>query len=229
MQWSPRSWPTSFGWTTKPERGSSNPRKGEQEFDILSGRGWSVNWFDRLRASLGKAREAFAGVQRLGTGPAPLTREFWDELEETLILADFGVPTTQKIVTGCRPSPNKKPGRPPIRSSRGFVRTSNVFSPCRTRELQLDRRQPSIVLVVGVNGSGKTTTIGKLATRLREQRKRVTARRRRHVSRRRRRAARHLGGAQRQRTDSRRRGRRSGVGRVRRTFARARRATSTWS
>ncbi|MBV8435876.1 MAG: signal recognition particle receptor subunit alpha, partial [Candidatus Eremiobacteraeota bacterium] len=56
-----------------------------------------MSFLQRLRASLGKAREAFSAVQRLGRPSEPLTDAFWDELEETLILADFGVPTTQKI------------------------------------------------------------------------------------------------------------------------------------
>src|SRR5215469_16493998 len=71
----------------------------EQEFDAFGGRGWSVKWFDRLRASLGKARDTFSAVARLGRPGQPLTPEFWDELEEALILADVGVPTTQKILT----------------------------------------------------------------------------------------------------------------------------------
>ncbi len=59
-----------------------------------------MSWLSRLRSSLGRAREAFTAVVRLGRPDRPLTPEFWDELEETLIVADFGVPTTQKIVTG---------------------------------------------------------------------------------------------------------------------------------
>jgi len=59
-----------------------------------------VSWLSRLRSSLAKARESFSAVARLGRPERPLTPEFWDELEETLILADFGVPTTAKIITG---------------------------------------------------------------------------------------------------------------------------------
>ncbi len=61
-----------------------------------------MSWFQRLRTSLGKARESLAAVQNLGREKKPLTPEFWDDLEELLILADFGVPTTTKIVDGLR-------------------------------------------------------------------------------------------------------------------------------
>ncbi len=53
-----------------------------------------------MRSSLSRAREVFSAVARLGAAQRPLTPEFWDELEEMLIIADFGVPTTSKIVTG---------------------------------------------------------------------------------------------------------------------------------
>lgn len=131
-----------------------------------------MTWFARLRASLGKAREAFSAVQRLGRPGTPLTAEFWDELEETLILADFGVPTTQKIVTGLQT----------VAKQEGWKTTDRVVARFRTdveRFLDLpgaalqQAEAPSVVLIVGVNGSGKTTTIGKLATQLRRGGKRV--------------------------------------------------------
>jgi fused signal recognition particle receptor len=131
-----------------------------------------VSWFARLRASLGKAREAFSAVQRLGRPGMPLIDEFWDELEETLILADFGVPTTQKIVTGLRTVAKQEAWKTTDRAVARFRKDVERFLTLPGAELRLDRH-PSVMLVVGVNGSGKTTTIGKLATRLRGQGKRV--------------------------------------------------------
>jgi len=126
----------------------------------------------RLRASLGKAREAFSAVQRLGRTPKPLTDEFWDELEETLILADFGVPTTQKIVTGLRTVAKQEAWKTTDQPVARFRKDVERFLTLPGSELNL-AVHPAIVLVVGVNGSGKTTTIGKLATRLRREGKRV--------------------------------------------------------
>jgi fused signal recognition particle receptor len=131
-----------------------------------------VNWFGRLRASLGKAREAFSAVQRLGRAGAPLTAEFWEELEEILILADFGVPTTQKIVTGLQTVAKQEAWKTTDQVVARFRKDVERFLSLPGSQLRLDRR-PAVMLIVGVNGSGKTTTIGKLATRLRQQRKRV--------------------------------------------------------
>ena len=126
----------------------------------------------RLRASLGKAREAFSAVQRLGRAATPLTDDFWDELEETLILADFGVPTTQKIVTGLQTVAKQEAWKTTDQPVARFRKDVERFLTLPGAGLNLAAR-PAVVLVVGVNGSGKTTTIGKLATRLHREGKRV--------------------------------------------------------
>ncbi len=131
-----------------------------------------MSWFVRLRASLGKAREAFSAVTRLGRPGVPLTAEFWDELEETLILADFGVPTTQKIVSGLQTVSKQEAWTTTDQAVARFRKDVERFLTLPNAELHFDRR-PAVVLFVGVNGSGKTTTAGKLAMRLRERRKRV--------------------------------------------------------
>jgi len=131
-----------------------------------------MSWMQRLRASLGRAREAFTAVQRLGRPGKPLTPEFWDELEETLILADFGVPTTEKIVTGLQTVAKQEAWKTADQAVARFRKDVERFLALDGSELALERK-PAVVLMVGVNGSGKTTTIGKLATRLRGQGKRV--------------------------------------------------------
>lgn len=131
-----------------------------------------MNWFGRLRASLGKAREAFVAVARLGRAGVPLTPAFWDELEETLILADFGVPTTQKIVAGLQTVAKQEAWKTTDQPVARFQKDVERFLTLPDAQLHLDRR-PAAMLFVGVNGSGKTTTIGKLAALLRRQHKRV--------------------------------------------------------
>jgi fused signal recognition particle receptor len=131
-----------------------------------------VSWFTRLRASLGKAREAFTAVQRLGRPGTPLTPEFWDELEETLILADFGVPTTQKIVSGLQTVAKQEAWKTTDKVVARFRKDVERFLTLPSAELETGGK-PTVVLVVGVNGTGKTTTIGKLALRLRKQGLRV--------------------------------------------------------
>ncbi len=131
-----------------------------------------MSWLSRLRASLGKARDAFSAVQRLGRPGRPLTPEFWDELEETLILADFGVPTTAKIVTGLQTVAKQEAWTMTDQPIARFRQDVERFLTLPDAELHLEKK-PAVILVVGVNGSGKTTTIGKLATLFSNEGKRV--------------------------------------------------------
>ncbi len=131
-----------------------------------------MSWLSRLRTSLGKAREAFSAVSRLGSPERPLTPEFWDELEETLILADFGVPTTAKIVNALQTVAKQEAWTTADRAIARFRKDVERFLTLPGGRLRLDRK-PAVMLMVGVNGSGKTTTIGKLAARLRSDGKRV--------------------------------------------------------
>ncbi|MBV8529858.1 MAG: signal recognition particle-docking protein FtsY [Candidatus Eremiobacteraeota bacterium] len=131
-----------------------------------------MSWLSRLRSSLGRARESFSAVTRLGRVERPLTTEFWDELEETLILADFGVPATQKILIGLQTVAKQEDWKTADRPVARFRKDIERFLTLPGAGLRLDRT-PAVILIVGVNGSGKTTTIGKLATRLRNEGRRV--------------------------------------------------------
>lgn len=131
-----------------------------------------MSWLSRLRSSLSRARESFTAVTRLGRSERPLTPEFWDELEETLILADFGVPATQKILTGLQTVARQEEWKTADQPIARFRKDVERFLTLPGGELKLDKA-PAVALIVGVNGSGKTTTIGKLATRLRKEGKRV--------------------------------------------------------
>lgn len=131
-----------------------------------------MSWLSRLRTSLGRAREVFSAVSRLGSPQRPLTPEFWDELEETLIMADFGVPTTAKILTGLQTVAKQEDWKTTDQVIARFRKDVERFLTLPNAELQLEP-SPAVILIVGVNGSGKTTTIGKLAAQLHQQRKRV--------------------------------------------------------
>jgi fused signal recognition particle receptor len=131
-----------------------------------------MSWLSRLRSSLGRARESLSAITRLGRPERPLTPEFWDELEETLILADFGVPATQKILGGLQTVARQEEWKTADRPIARFRLDVERFLTLPGAALRLDRT-PSVVLIAGVNGSGKTTTIGKLAARLRKDGKRV--------------------------------------------------------
>jgi fused signal recognition particle receptor len=102
----------------------------------------------------------------------PLDREFWEEFEEILIGADFGVPTTEKILKALHVVADQDLWRRSDQVVARFKKDVPKFLALPNTGLSLANR-PSVMLIVGVNGSGKTTTIGKLAHLLRAQRKRV--------------------------------------------------------
>lgn len=144
----------------------------EQEFDWAPRRPKSVSWLAKLRASFGRARETLAGVEELGRARKPITPELWEELEELLLAADFGVATTEKILAGLKTVATQELWRTSDQIVARFRKDVERFLTLPNPELNLAPR-PAVILIVGVNGSGKTTTIGKLAAALRKQNKRV--------------------------------------------------------
>ncbi|MBV9276627.1 MAG: signal recognition particle-docking protein FtsY [Candidatus Eremiobacteraeota bacterium] len=126
----------------------------------------------KVRAVFGRSRETLAAVQTLGRARKPIDAAFWEELEELLLQADFGVPTTEKIIAGLRTVARQEAWRTSDQAIARFRKDVQRFLTLPNPQLNLARK-PSVVLVVGVNGSGKTTTIGKLAAALCAQRKKV--------------------------------------------------------
>ncbi len=118
-----------------------------------------AGFMSRLRDSLGKSRRALT-EQIAAAAFDPADNEAWERLEEALIAADVGVPTTAELVQRLE--------------ARGEVGELGAALSGEAAELlggppRLDlSAEPTVILVVGVNGTGKTTTIGKLAQKLRE-------------------------------------------------------------
>jgi fused signal recognition particle receptor len=131
-----------------------------------------MSWLAKLRGALGKSRDQLAGVETLAQQRRPLDREFWDEFEEILISADFGVPTTEKILGGLHVVAGQELWRRSDQAVARFKDDVRAFLTLPGGGLDL-RSKPAVILVVGVNGSGKTTTIGKLGRYLSSQGKRV--------------------------------------------------------
>jgi fused signal recognition particle receptor len=127
----------------------------------------------RLEESLNKTRSGFFGRISTIFQENEITDDLWDELEESLIMADVGVETTQHLVEKTR----ERVERESIKTTRDAY---TVLKREMVRLLQADEplhieedRILTVVLVVGVNGSGKTTTIGKLAYRYKNRGKKV--------------------------------------------------------
>ena len=127
-----------------------------------------MGFFDKIKQGLSKTASSISSVFTA----SELDDDFYDDLEERLILADLGVETTEKAVERLR-SEAKDRRLKTTEDARACLREIlcdmlNVGA----STLRLDTK-PSVVLVIGVNGVGKTTTIGKLANQLRTQGKKV--------------------------------------------------------
>ncbi len=115
--------------------------------------------FARLRESLGKSRRALTEELALASFD-PSEEASWERLEEALIAADVGVPATAELVQRLEARGDA--------SNLGVALQEEIARMLgEPGRLELTAR-PSVLLVVGVNGTGKTTTIGKLASRLQE-------------------------------------------------------------
>ena len=123
--------------------------------------------FDKFRQGLNKTKKVM-DVQLTGIfaeyDPDD-TEEFFEDLEECLILADTGIQTTERALGELRQAIETKKLRDGASVKQEFVRILTKIIKVQDTML-LTTTQPSVILVVGVNGVGKTTTIGKLACQL---------------------------------------------------------------
>ncbi|MER3398582.1 MAG: signal recognition particle-docking protein FtsY [Chloroflexota bacterium] len=128
---------------------------------------------NKLGTGLAKTKEAwFKPVRRLFAGRA-LNEDFWLNLEELLIGADVGVETTEKLLQRLRHRVREDALVGPEETMRAFAEELVKVLSVDGSGLNLRTDEPAVILVVGVNGSGKTTTIGKLAHLLKTQGRRV--------------------------------------------------------
>src|SRR4051794_33580507 len=124
-------------------------------------------FFRRLRQNLSRSREALAGELR-ATFTGPLDDETWERLEETLIYADVGARTTAKVVE--RLEREAEDGSLQTGEELTHRLSETLAELARTGDDHIDvSHEPSVILTVGVNGTGKTTTIGKVAWHLQKE------------------------------------------------------------
>ena len=132
-----------------------------------------MGFFSKIKEGLTKTRKAMA--ETLGnvfSGFSNLDDEFYDELEECLILADLGVETAGRAVEALRNRVREEKIREPEDAKTALKDILVEMLDVGDTRLRLGTR-PSVVLVIGVNGVGKTTTIGKLAKQLGDLGKKV--------------------------------------------------------
>ena len=133
-----------------------------------------MGFFDKIKQGLAKTRAAFSDtLEEVFSNADAIDDDFFDELEETLIMADLGMDTVTKLMKELRYRV----------TNRGLTTTEHVKFNLKlilndmlnsgSTELNIST-SPSVILVIGVNGVGKTTTIGKIAKQLVDQGKKVT-------------------------------------------------------
>ena len=131
-------------------------------------------FFQNLKKGLSKTRNSLAGgIDNLVHGKAKLGPELVNEIEEAMLVADVGVKTTQFIVDEL----NQQIGEARIRDREGMLKHLRQMMAQLLQQNQkkwdYSTHSPFVILVIGVNGSGKTTTIGKLAQRWHNEGKKV--------------------------------------------------------
>ena len=129
--------------------------------------------FKRLVAGLTKTRDNIvSGIDSIFGGFSHIDEEFYEELEEVLIMGDIGVHATMEILDSLRQKVKERHIKEPAACKELLIESIREQMDVGEAAYEFEERT-SAVLVIGVNGVGKTTTIGKLAGKLRDQRKKV--------------------------------------------------------
>ena len=132
-----------------------------------------MGFFDKIKEGLAKTRDALSdSLGSVFTGYSEIDDDFYDELEESLILADLGVDTACKATERLRRAVREQHLKTAEEARTALKEILADMLNVGDTALNLSTT-PSVVLVIGVNGVGKTTTIGKIATQLTRQGKRV--------------------------------------------------------
>ncbi len=128
-------------------------------------------WFTKLKEGLDKTRQNLSSrVDEIIKYYTDIDDEFYEELEEVLIMADVGVNTTMEIMEYLRERVDKEKIGNPDKIKE--ILREKIVEILRSEE-ECEIAYPCVILVVGVNGVGKTTTIGKLASRYKAEGKKV--------------------------------------------------------
>ena len=132
-----------------------------------------MGFFDKIKAGLTKTRDALSdSLGSVFTGFSEIDDDFYDELEESLILADLGVETAGKACERLRKAVREQHLKTTEEAKTALKEILVDMLNVGDTALNLSTT-PSVVLVIGVNGVGKTTTIGKIAKQLTDQGKKV--------------------------------------------------------
>ena len=132
-----------------------------------------MGFFKKLVSGLSKTRNNIvSGLNSIFHGFSKIDEDFYEELEETLIMGDIGVETTEKIIDGLRQKVREDKIKDPQLCKDILIDSIKEQMDLGENAYEFENRK-SVVLVIGVNGVGKTTSVGKLAGKLKDQGKKV--------------------------------------------------------
>ena len=132
-----------------------------------------LGFFARLLAGLTKTRDNFVkSMDYVFNGFTNIDDDFYEELEEVLIMGDIGVRTTERILEDLKETVKEQKIKEPVECKQVLIDSIRRQMNLGETAYEFENRK-SVVLVVGVNGVGKTTTIGKLAAKYKAEKKNV--------------------------------------------------------
>ena len=130
-------------------------------------------FFGRLVASLTKTRDNIkSGLDSIFSGFSSIDDDFYEELEEILVMSDMGITTVEEVIEDLREQVKKQHIKEPEACRQLLIDTIREKMDLGDNAYEFENRQ-SVVLVIGVNGAGKTTSIGKMASQLKADGKSV--------------------------------------------------------
>ena len=130
-------------------------------------------FFGRLVEGLTKTRDnIISGMDSIFSGFSAIDDDFYEEIEETLIMGDLGIQTTMSIVEDLRKKVKEQHIKDPSECKALLMESMKQQMDLGENAYEFENRR-SVVLVIGVNGVGKTTSVGKLAGQLKDQGKKV--------------------------------------------------------
>lgn len=133
----------------------------------------NTGFFQRLKQGLTKTKDNFVkNMDYVFSGSSALDDDFYEELEETLIMGDIGVYTTENIIEELKERARKEKIKEPQECRELLINVIKEQMEGQVADYEFETR-PSVVLFVGVNGVGKTTTVGKLAAKMKADGKKV--------------------------------------------------------
>lgn len=165
-----------FRFSKKKKNADNQPQAAEQKSSVLTDTDEQKpkkTWLKRLSSGLKKTRQSLSGqVSSLFLGRKTIDEDLFEELETILLTADVGSETTESILTELIEQSKRRELKDPAALQESLKTIlCNLLKPCE-KPLEIEG-SPFVILMVGINGAGKTTSIAKLAHHYQQQDKQV--------------------------------------------------------